>query len=426
MAVNKVRQLPSRGSITVEGAWITGSIAFNDEEGANFLRSQETDEARSEAFETAARIGLRSLSSADHAYTERLLDQKLDRMAEELERAAATTLKKATDSFEARWSKQIDDDLSRRLDAHAKEIGDQLAAVFGENSAGSVQESVRRTLAEYSRRVKQEIQDDRPRLRRELSEVLNGAGNPDHPLARISAQLTELRKDVITELEAARAARDAQEASKGTSRGGMKYQDEVHAAITGLLKVTNDEVDLKGRSPGPSGGADGDVVITVDPDLASGARIAVEITQETKLRTPRLKEMLQKANEDRASAAAVVVIRNPSILGGQRFSEFPGLGFVAVFEPEDPEPYRSLALNVALKNAKAVAVRSVRPESPQRDDERIERAVVTARHAFEAMDTVIGNQTKIINLAEKTGTKARAMRLAVLDALEEIDGALSA
>jgi hypothetical protein len=428
LAIEKVTSLPSRGQVTIDDAWVRATVSFNDEEGATFLKSKPTEETRVEAFETAARIGLRSLASADHAYTERLLDQKLDKVVEQLGRAAESSLQKASTAFEERWTKRVDEGLAQRLDSHGKAISERLETLFGDGSDQSVQEHVKRFLADYHAKVKQEIEEDRVRLRRELTELINGAGNPDHPMTRISGQLTELRKEIAVELEAARASAAAQQVRKASALGGHDFQADVHAALVEVLRGSEDEVDLKGRSPGATGGAEGDVVVTVDPALTGGvaARIAVEATKQASgLTTPKLKAMLKKAKDDRAAQVAVIIIRDPAVLGGQRLTFFPGLGAVAVYEPEDPHEYRSLAVVVALKHAKAVAIRDVRPPETERDDARIERATQKAKDALEAIDAILGNQSKIVKLAEGSSSTAKDLRRAVSDALDEIDDALA-
>jgi hypothetical protein len=135
--------------------------------------------------------------------------------------------------------------------------------------------------------------------------------------------------------------------------------------------------------------------------------------------------MLKKAKDDRAAAVAAVVIRDPVILGGQRIEFFNGLGVVVVFDPEDPEDYRSLPLLVALKHCRAVAVREVRPATAERNDEQIERASQKAKDGLEAIDAILGDQSKIVKLAEGTCSRAKELRRAVMDSLEEIDDALS-
>ena len=272
-----------------------------------------------------------------------------------------------------------------------------------------------------------EIGEDRARLRRELTELINGAGNPDHPIAKISGQLTELRKEIAVELEAARAAAAAQQVRGTTPRAGYDYQTEVHAEIVSLLQGGDDEVELRGRIPGATGGADGDIVVVLDPHLTGGtvARVAIEVTKQASgLSATKLKAMLKKAMDDRGAQVAVIVIRDPKILGGQRIQFFPGLGAVAVFEPEDPEEFRSLPALLAIKHARAVAIRESRPAASERDAQRIERATQKAKEAVEAVEMVVGNQAKIVKLAEGTCSTAKELRRSVLDAIDEIDEAL--
>lgn len=427
MAIEKITQLAgTRGRVAVDEDWIEATLRLNDPEGASLLRSKD-EEARVDVAETALRLGLRALASADSAYTDRLLDEKLDKIVGQLSRAAESTLQKASETFEERWTKRVDEGLSQRLDAHGKDIAERLDTLFGDGSDKSVQERVKKSLAEYNAKVKVEIEEDRVRLRRELSEIINGTNNPDHPLKKIDLQLTALRKELAVELEAARAGAAAQQVRKASALGGFDYQADVHAALAEILRGTDDEVDLKGRSPGATGGADGDVVITVDSGLTGGvaARIAVEVTKQANgLSTPKLKAMLKKAKDDRAAQVAVIVIRDPMIMGGQRLAFFQGLGAVAVYEPNDLDEYRSLALIVALKHARVVAVREVRPVAQDRDDAQIERASQRAKDALESIDAILGNQSKILKLAEGTGILAKELRRAVTDALEEIDNAL--
>ena len=62
----------------------------------------------------------------------------------------------------------------------------------------------------------------------------------------------------------------------------------------------------------------------------------------------------------------------------------------------------------------------------ERDDARIERATQKAKDALDSIDAILGNQFKILKLAEGTCSTAKDLRRAVTDALEEIDDALEA
>lgn len=234
--------------------------------------------------------------------------------------------------------------------------------------------------------------------------------------------------DLAVELEAQRAAIGGQAARQKTGPAGYDFQEEVHSAVRGILLATDDEVEMKGRAPGATGGAEGDIVVTIDPALTNGvtARVSVEATKSaTKLTGPAIKAMLAKGKADRSAQAAVLVLRDPKAVGGHRLVEYPGLGVAAVFEPNDPEEFRSLAITVALKQARAMAIRVVKPSAAERNDAEIERACSDAKAALDAVDKVIGNQAQIVKFAENTTTVATELRRRVLNAVAGIDEALA-
>lgn len=415
-------------TVEIDGIHIRIWIDLDDQEGADFLRSKRDDAARVQAVETAFRVGLRALSSADHTVTERLLDEKLARIVEQATAVAETTLARASHAFEERWTKRIDEELAARLEAHRILIEGRLTTLFGEGSDKSVQASILRFLADYQAIVAREITEDRVRLRRELSELLNGTGDADHPLTRISAQIADLRRDIAVEIEAARAASAAQQVRKDSAKGGYDYQDQTHAILVDVLAGSDDEVELMGRRPGVTGGADGDIVITVDPKLTSGveARVAVEVTKQSAgLSVTKLKGTLRKAMVDRDAKVAVIVIRDPKVLGGQRLQFFAGLGCVVVWEPDEPVEYRDLPLLVAIKHARTVAIRECRPVAAGIDHARIESATEQARKTIGELSIVLTSQARIIKLAEETTSATNQIQRAVIAALVEIEDAIT-
>lgn len=154
-------------------------------------------------------------------------------------------------------------------------------------------------------------------------------------------------------------------------------------------------------------------------------RVAVEVTKEAKLTVAGLKRTMEKANADRGSRRTVIVTMSPAVLGGQRIAIFEGLGAVAVYQPEDPHEFATLPLQVALRHTRAVAVQESTGSSHAGIDARIGAEVSKAKTALEAIETIIGNQTKVVGLADSTVTTARKLGRAVLDALNSIDAAVA-
>lgn len=427
MTVNNLTDInTARGDVMVDGAWIKATIRMNDEIGAKYLLSR--DEAdRLDAFETAARIGLSSLATADHSHMDRLMDAKLDRFTEQLNRAVDESFRKATDAFEERFTKRLDGDLAKTLDTHTKGIEEQFEKLFGASDHGVV-EQFRRLIQGYNGLVKDEVTQAHEKFRKDVGALITGTDNPEHPFSKIDAKLNEVVKGIAADIEAKHAAIAGQAIVEKTGASGYSFQDAVHAAVSDLLCGGEDEVDLKGRSPGVTGGAEGDIVVTVDPDQTQGVacRVSVEVTKSgTSLSTAKIKEALKKGKADRSAQAAVLVVRSPKVLGEQRIQTFQGLGVALVYDPEDPEEFRSLALMVGLRQAKAMAVREAKPSAAERNDEAIERACIEARSAIEAVDTVLGNQAKIVKLADATTDVAKDLRHRVLDAVARIDDALA-
>jgi hypothetical protein len=227
---------------------------------------------------------------------------------------------------------------------------------------------------------------------------------------------------------AARAATAAQQVRKDSAKGGYDFQDQTMAVLADVLAGSDDEVELMGRRPGVTGGADGDIVITVDPKLTSGveARVAVEVTKQSAgLSVTKLKGTLKKAMVDRDAKVAIIVIRDPKVLGGQRLQLFAGLGAVVVWEPDEPAEYRDLPLLVAVKHARTVAIRECRPIPGGLDHARIEAATEQARKTIGELSVVLTSQSRIIKLAEETTSATNQIQRAVMAALVEIEDAIT-
>ncbi len=367
-------------------------------------------------------------AAASHTQVSRLLDERLERFGEQLTHAADESYRKAWAVFEDRWLKRVDEELALKLDGHRRHVEEQMESLFGDGSDKSVLMRLRRLLAEYGAAATKELQTSHAGIRKEMSELITGTGNPDHPLVKIDSKIDDLAKELAVELEAQRGAAAAHQARQRAAPAGFDYQTTVHFEVAEILKGTGDLVEEKGRSPGVTGGAEGDIVVTVDPGLTTGftARVSVEATKSmTKLTMTSIRNMLMKGKSDRSAQAAILVVRDPKVLGGQRYVEVNGLGVAVVYEPEDPDDFRCLPLTVALKTARAMAVREAKPSAAERNDAAIERACQDAKAALDAVETMIGNQTKIVRLAEGTTTVATEMRRRVLSAVACIDDALS-
>lgn len=411
--------------VDVDGSWIDAHTRINDPEGASFLGAKDQP-VRSEAFETAVRVGLRALATADSKYTEQLLDAKLDSIVGQLASSAEDSLTAATSAFQERWQKAISEDLATRLTAHQRSLDEAFTKLFSSDTSTSVQADLRRLLDSYHQRVEKELAEYHATVRREVTASLSGAGDPEHPISKVMTAVEALRKEVAVQLEASRIAASAADIKKRLPREGLNYQDEVHELVARLLASSGDEVELMGRRPGVTGGADGDMVITLDKKLAGGTttKVAVEVTRETKLTVTRLKQMLAKSRADRAAQTAIVIIGDAAPLGGQRLAVFPALGVVAVFEPDGPDGFAELPVQIAIKQARIMAIQENRQPADERDDRRIEVELTKAREALDIIDGIVGNQQKISKFADGTSSLAKELRRRIIDALDAIDGCL--
>lgn len=412
-------------SVEIEGSIVTANLCLNDPSAAQFLLSKPP-EARLVTAESALGVGLRALASADTTITEHLLDEKLKGTLDRLGDVTKQSLARASDEFAQRWRKHVDDDLSARLQAHREALSAQFRVLFDAANDGSVQKSIVGLLTGYETRIKSEMDQSHAAMRRELADALRGTADPDHPMSRLHAELTSLRQDVAAHLEASRAALAGAKLVESRPQAGHDYEALIHKVIADLVRACDDEVERMGRRPGATGGAEGDIVIGIDPKLTRGlaVRVAVEVTTEAKLTVTALKRTMGKANADRGARRAVIVINDPSVLGGQRLAIFEGLGAVAVYRPDDPPEFAALSLQVALRHARAVAVQESMGATEERDEGRIAAAVSKAKAALEAIDTIVGNQTKVAVLADSTVATARKLSRCVTDCLNDIDTAV--
>lgn len=243
------------GSVEVNGSVINAHVRLNDSSAAQFLLSKPAD-ARVETAETALGIGFHALAAADSTVTERVFDEKLRGTIDKLELVTKETLERASADFAARWHKQVDEDLGCRLQAHREALSTQFRVLFEETNDGSIQKSIRRLLVDYEARVKAEIEANQAKMRRDLTETLRGTTDPDHPIARIHGELTKLREDIATQLEASRAALAGIKAMENRPQAGHAYEAVVHQVVADLAKGSDDEVERMGRRPGSTGGAD--------------------------------------------------------------------------------------------------------------------------------------------------------------------------
>jgi hypothetical protein len=414
------------GSVVIRGSVVEVEVSISDASGASFLEA--TPEAnRVDVAATALTIGLHALEAADTTVTERLLEEKLKAAIEQLGLVAADTLDRASAAFDATWTKKIDEDLQLRLEAHKAAMEQRFRLLFEPGNDQSVQKSIARLLDDYELRVKQELAAGQTIIRRELTSALRGTGDPDHPITKMQNELVKLREDIAKELEASRAVIAGASALDKRPQAGHDYEGTVHGVIADLLKGSDDEVERLGRRLGATGGADGDIVISVDPKATKGkpVRVAVEVTKEAGLSLGKLKKMLEKAATDRGAARSIIVLKSSAALGDQRLAILEGLGAVAVYDPDDPVDFATLPLQVAIRHTRATAVQASAPTATPRDNQAITEEISKAKSALDAMEAIVGNQTKVANLAEATIAAARKLALTVVQCLDRIDEAIA-
>ena len=176
-------------------------------------------------------------------------------------------------------------------------------------------------------------------------------------LGRTNGDLVERITSLVERAEANLRLTDAHERS---TQKGVPFEEYLLPELEAIHGPLGDTVTHASREDGANNKV-GDFVITINPRETRGREVRMVVEAKTgRLSAPKVTEELEEARANREAAAAIIVFDDvedaKSILGGRHFGQRPGGDFVVVADPDEWSP---LALEVACRHARALAIASL-------------------------------------------------------------------
>jgi hypothetical protein len=403
-----------KSSVTVTADRIVVEhLTLSDPQLAAFLAEREEAE-RAELVERALRIGLMTICSAGVSLTTDVVRAEFARLTERLDetnaRAAEALERQLRDNFADK-----DGRLPRTLEAFLGDEG-KLRRLVGELFDPNRREGAMGQLHDLLGRY---FDGDASQLARLLDPTREGS-----PLHQFRNEVTgEFRTlgERLAALEAGEKAR-AEERAKGTAKGG-DFEDALEARLGELARANGDLLERTGADAGDHlRSKKGDFVLGIDPGRTRGVdlRVAIE-AKDRSISLRRFSAELAEAKENRRAAIALAVFTPHSAPPGVAPLTVIGSDVYCVFDPESDE---AIALEAAVRLARALALASLRESSVQLDVPAVQEALAEIQRAVGEVQGMKSRLTSISKAAGEVSGLLDTMRLAVLRSVKDVEAQL--
>jgi hypothetical protein len=239
-------------------------------------------------------------------------------------------------------------------------------------------------------------------------------------LGRTNADMVERMTSLAEKAEASLQLKDAHERS---THKGAPYEEYLLPELEAIHHPLGDTVRYVGKEYGAENSQVGDFVVTLNPRETRGRDVRIVVEAKTgRLTAPKSAEALQDARRNREAAAAILVFDDiedaQSVLGGRQYSQRPDGDFVVVLDPEELSP---LALEVACRQARALAIASLESETAvdgqwlAEQCDRIGKLIDTAG----AIKTGTKSARRSLDRIDDRYDELRAEALLVLEAIKD-------
>jgi hypothetical protein len=175
-------------------------------------------------------------------------------------------------------------------------------------------------------------------------------------------------QDVLTRVvslaEKIEAKLNLEEAHERSVHKGVPFEEVVQAELESIHGPLGDEVRRVSHDYGAvSKSQAGDFVVIVNPRETRGREVRIAVEAKTgKLTSPKAQAALDESIQNREAATGILVFGgvDDAPMGGRHYGSRPGGKFVVVYEPDEANP---LALEVACRQARALAIASVESDA---------------------------------------------------------------
>jgi hypothetical protein len=405
-----------KSSVTLtQDAIVVEHLELHDPQLAAFVA--ERDEAeRPMLVERALRIGLETICHAGVSVSTDVVRAEFEGMVARLEERNA----RAADALEQQLRANFADGDGRLPRTLEQFLGDDgklrrlVAELFDPNRREGAVGQLTAQLERY-------FDGDASQLARLLDPTREGS-----PLYQFRNELTgefRLLSERLAALEKSEKAR-AEERAKGTAKGG-DFEDALEARLGEMARTMGDLLERTGRDAGDAlRSKKGDFVLGIDPTRTRGVDLRVVI--EAKDRSVSLRRFtaeLAEARENRRAAIALAVFTPAGAPSGVAPLTVIGSDVYCVYDPEADD---SVALEAAVRLARALALASLRESSVQLDVPAVQEALADIQRAVGEVQGMKVRLTSISKAAGEVSGLLDTMRLAVVRSIKDVEAQLEA
>lgn len=324
-------------------------------------------------------------------------------------------------------------ELAKSLESGSEELAEQIAASFGADRSGSVQQQIREMLIKANDHQRTEmvrlfnaeggsnpLSDFKASV---TAKVAESAERSERQAEALREQVASLQTEIARLTERREGEEALAEAEEAGTRKGRSFEERVHLAIERLADSRGDCAHAVGDLQGTGGSKKGDTLVEIGAGegLPLG-RIVFEI-KDSRLNKPQAWAEMNGALEARDADYAVLVVAGEDAIptgGVEEMHEYQGNKLIVSVDPDEPG---GKALELAYRYA-SLRVRVGRESAAGVDAAAVRTAASEARDAIASFKTVKSALTSATKQVERAQTGVEDIEQSVLDRLDRIEAAI--
>jgi hypothetical protein len=339
---------------------------------------------------------------------------------------------------------ELNKELAGTLEAGGEELAERIAATFGADRSGSVQQQIKEIVASASERQRLEltkllsaedksnpllavqarlsrtITEADERHRQEMGRLREAHANESRSTQR---QVFELKEQVARLAERREADELIAEAEAAGTRKGLSFEERVHDAVERIARSRGDCATHTGGAQAEGGGRKGDILVELEAAEGPAAGRMVFEVKDKRLSKNDAWNELNEGMAARAAGFAVLVVAGEDRVpaGREPLQEYEGNKLIVAVDRDQPG---GLALEAAYRLA-AARLRLSRDGDLQVDPAAVRDASAEAISTLKQAQAIRSTLTGIKTSSDKARAGLDAMVEAVRARLERIESLIA-
>jgi hypothetical protein len=339
---------------------------------------------------------------------------------------------------------ELNKELAGTLEAGGEELAERIAATFGADRSGSVQQQIKEIVASASERQRLEltkllsaedksnpllavqarlsrtITEADERHRQEMGRLREAHANESRSTQR---QVFELKEQVARLAERREADELIAEAEAAGTRKGLSFEERVHDAVERIARSRGDCATHTGGAQAEGGGRKGDILVELEAAEGPAAGRMVFEVKDKRLSKNDAWNELNEGMAARAAGFAVLVVAGEDRVpaGREPLQEYEGNKLIVAVDRDQPG---GLALEAAYRLA-AARLRLSRDGDLQVDPAAVRDASADAISTLKQAQAIRSTLTGIKTSSDKARAGLDAMVEAVRARLERIESLIA-